>query len=470
MIIQCLVVLFLGKGKNEEKKQINGRVLLDSDYLELKSGPPIQVRETKGSWTMRSLSAFLLISVVVNVHSWYSSSKISRNKVNIPPQSGLISREFRGLQSATALKVAPVSLDQPLLSRSLPFGNRFGLLVYISIYAILRCIYIVAPETNGLALFGDKLIDGADQIRNVLTPLMTRLASFSSYFKGDLFPFLRLCGRIASAKASLWKENLTEALGKVTGLSASDLIDLKEWGVCTLSEREALPGGYFRYRFDIEFDDATVPVEIGQEILLCSVDTNDHVLKETFFLTSSKNSRGYFDIVTRRGGDSSSDHFAAALSMLALGDEVAYKAGRYRLNYEGSDDPIKSFSICASHLGGSTALHLLQNLLPRGSTTVDDVELLWVNEDPEDFYCNEQIEKLEYRYIEKLIVTRVIEDDLYGRDVTKSEEARSALHPYEDGALAVICAPDYVATKARSLYLELGYPAQNIITILCPST
>ena len=64
---------------------------------------------------------------------------------------------------------------------------------------------------------------------------------------------------------------------------------------------------------------------------------------------------------------------------------------------------------CASQLGIAPALQILRGVLgdKRGSV---EMELLWLNENERDFVCEEEIEELEYKHIEKLAVSRMVED------------------------------------------------------------
>ena len=193
-------------------------------------------------------------------------------------------------------------------------------------------------------------------------------------------------------------------------------------------------------------------------------------MKEAFFPVTQATTRGYFDIITRRSGDvgGSSDKVSRALELLNIGDELAFKAGKYRLNYQGEDDPIKFVTMLVSGLGITPALQMLRGVLPGKDTTVREAEVLWINEEKADFVCNKEVESLEYRYIEKLFVSRVIQADLFGMDIGKNEKVLESLSPYEEGRIAVVCGPDYVVSRARNIFLDLGYPSENILSVVIP--
>lgn len=156
---------------------------------------------------------------------------------------------------------------------------------------------------------------------------------------------------------------------------------------------------------------------------------------------------------------------AKTLRELKQGDEIAFKGGGYRLRYEGKDDPISFISLFASGPGISTALQTLRGVLPEGDSTVVDTELLWINEDLDEYVCDKDVEALEYKYIEKCSVTRIVQRDLYGNDISKNRQVLEAVADYKKGSIAVVCAPAYLISRARHLYSEKGYPHDNIITI-----
>ena len=210
-----------------------------------------------------------------------------------------------------------------------------------------------------------------------------------------------------------------------------------------------------------------------QQIILCAIDSSDRALKEPYFPITTSSTRGYFEIITRRYTSNKTvilDKVAKLLETLPLGEELAFKTGKYRLDYQGKDDPIRKVSLLVSGLGITPALQMLRGVLPGKDSTVEEVEVLWVNEEKADFICNKEMEMLEYRYIEKLYVARTLQSDLYGMDIAKNAKVREELTPYEEGRIAVVCGPDYVVSKARSLFVDLlGYPTDNVMGIVTPS-
>jgi len=376
-----------------------------------------------------------------------------------------------GRMEYTSLRL---SLDEPLLKQSSPMW-RSMLMILIALRLTGRAIMIASESFEAPDFYAPTLpnVDvraigrKVSKLANPITrPIRCFFDRMSDQLHIDFFPLVRLWYRIVAAKLALAAERLYNFFNEALDLDPPDVANLEEWGVCILAEREVLPGDLFRYRFELESTNAILPLEMGQELQMCVVDSYDNVLKEPFFPVSKPTARGYFDVVTRRGGDASGDRFAEALSQMGVGDELAYKGGRYRLNYLGNNYPIEGMSIIASGFGAAPALQIVRDVFTEDSTTIDNVEMLWVNEKKSDFVCDADLEDLEYRYVERFTMSRIIQEDLYGRGLTKRYDVKNSLSPYTKGNLGVICAPEYVISKARNLLVDLGYPLADIVTIV----
>jgi ferredoxin-NADP reductase len=174
--------------------------------------------------------------------------------------------------------------------------------------------------------------------------------------------------------------------------------------------------------------------------------------------------RGYFEIILKRGTNGDYENFVKAFDGLSVGDEIAIKAGKFRLNYNGDDDPIKYLTVIASGLGIAPALQLLKTTLADAQSTVEEVDFLWVNEHSREFVCEDNLDSLEVSY-QKLSCTRLVEYDLAGRDYTTVDNILAAISAYETGHLVVVCAPPLIARNFYELFSKIGYPKQNILTI-----
>jgi NAD(P)H-flavin reductase len=445
---------------------------------------------------MRSLWIALLVSQIFIGYGFIQSPLKQPNVVNSARVASVPTPVLNVNQGGRSKSSLALSLDQPLFNRNPTSAAwRQMFFVYIAFTLSFRTIRILTetidipdfvftlPRFNG---FGGNKQRKTRRRKNdswlpninfktpgFLRSMISDFVSFSDRLQElvfiDMFPFLKLWYRITASKTSLVLEKSWKFVDELLDLDPPDVVDLREWGVCTLAGKELLPGGYTRYRFELEGENAAIPLELGQEILMCVVDQNDNVIKEPCFPVSSSSARGYFEIITKRGGEASGDRFAKALSSHDLGDEMAYKGGRYRFNYLGNKYPIEGLSLIASGLGGCSALQIMKNILTEDSTTIDDLEMLWVNENKSDFIVDKEVEEMEFRYLEKVTISRMIQDDLYGRGLTKRNDVKNAITPFNKGRLGVICAPEYVIGKARNLFTDLGYPQDEIITIVTSS-
>ena len=152
---------------------------------------------------------------------------------------------------------------------------------------------------------------------------------------------------------------------------------------------------------------------------------------------------------------------------LSIGDELAFKGGPYRLNYEGKDDPIQSMTVIASGLGVASSLQIIPGVLGDPETTVEDIELLWVNNDQSDFICEKDVTSFERMYSPKLFVSKVSEPGLFEDDVdfTTHDKILGSLSAYSTGRIAVICGPNAVTEKFSRFLRDVGYPNDNILCI-----
>lgn len=207
---------------------------------------------------------------------------------------------------------------------------------------------------------------------------------------------------------------------------------------------------------------------------LCSTDAKDRILKESFSPISLPSARGFFEILVKRPTVSgaavgSYGKFVRLLDTLEEGDELAFKGGSYKLNYAGDDDPIKYITVISTGLGISPAIQMLQGILTDKESTVEDLELLWANTDKKDFVCEKYVEKLETKYKEKLFVSKVLQENLFDRelDFARSDEVLGGLSAYESNRIAVICGTEAMISKFRHFLSSVGYPPETILSITC---
>lgn len=84
----------------------------------------------------------------------------------------------------------------------------------------------------------------------------------------DILPLVQLGLRVVWAKCVSVAESIKSNIETTFDLNPAEEIDIKDWKVCTLAEREALPGNYMRYRFELTNPLGVLPLYIGQEVSL----------------------------------------------------------------------------------------------------------------------------------------------------------------------------------------------------------
>eukprot|EP01038_Epipyxis_sp_PR26KG_P010645 gene10645-14297_t len=253
--------------------------------------------------------------------------------------------------------------------------------------------------------------------------------------------------------------NIVQSLGVVKAKE----FDFSDWNVCKMASKERLNSEYTKYRFEFESNPATsTSLGMGQEIILCLVDGKGKTQKKAFHPTLSSFSKGFVEVLSP---NTSNDKFLTALQQFSFDDELAFKTGKNRLKYKGKDEIIKGITVIVSGPGIATCLQLLTSVLPEEDSTVQDLEVLWINELKSQFVLNKEIENLELKFIDKLFVTRVVDNEVTVPDTPINDRIQEAVSGYSNGRIAIICASEIVATKAAVMLESQGYPSDNILLI-----
>lgn len=147
---------------------------------------------------------------------------------------------------------------------------------------------------------------------------------------------------------------------------------------------------------------------------------------------------------------------------LKVGDEVALKPGKSRLEYRGQYLPVTDMVYVACGTGIVPVMDQVRTVLPPTSaSSVESVTVVWVNESTRDFDITaEQLEKEYHKYNTKLAVSCIVDD------LTKSENAMSqnpeifeAVPDFIPGTMAVLSGPVPIMKKAVEYLQGRGYPA-----------
>lgn len=99
-------------------------------------------------------------------------------------------------------------------------------------------------------------------------PMQPWIESFTDWFQNDLLPSLQLNLRIFKAKMALEVENIKQNICNYFNKSNMQEINLDNWNLCTLQERELLRGDFIRYRLKMSDSNSVLPLFAGQEVFL----------------------------------------------------------------------------------------------------------------------------------------------------------------------------------------------------------
>lgn len=279
-------------------------------------------------------------------------------------------------------------------------------------------------------------------------------------------------------------------------------ISLAEWSVCRLDKVESLSDEYNKYTFVVPASSGSqLDLDLAQEVRnylflwrkmshcvkyffvlsqlqICSVDAKGRPLKGAFFLASPPATEGFFEIVcTSSGALTSGTSIPLELQFMDVGNELAIKAGKKRLLFPvvAGEAEISALSVLASGMGILPTLQLLREVLAEPqSSSVQEVEVVWINDAKKDFILNEELAALEKRHGGapgaggRLHVTRVVDREAGNADTLLNDQVGSAVAPYRPGRLAVVMAEGAVASKAGQLFSSRGYPRAAIATLAPP--
>mmetsp|Transcript_35833 Transcript_35833/g.56245 ORF Transcript_35833/g.56245 Transcript_35833/m.56245 type:complete len:443 (+) Transcript_35833:91-1419(+) len=289
---------------------------------------------------------------------------------------------------------------------------------------------------------------------------------------GALAPELKYQCQVLAGKAARLGDLAGARWSELTQPPAEEL-PTAEWSVATLAERQRLgEGPFIRHRFRLQGPQEVLPLALGQGVALCGLDGRGAVCQGELAPLSPAGRRGAFDVVTAARGrraqvyDAGEDAFHRFIDSLAIGDEVAVKPGAKQLNYRGSYSPITDLTLVAA--GPTDIVPLIQltrELLGNRESSIETANIIWANEDQEDFFLFKELEKSYFKYHPKLEVSVLLINDLFGHDLVKNNQIQEALPEFKIGTMAVISGPDYFVQKMKTLLSYVGYPDDVIVVL-----
>ena len=283
----------------------------------------------------------------------------------------------------------------------------------------------------------------------------------------------------------------------VFGQSDGDSSSSTGWGVCTLTNKRLIlsknnsssnysggsssstsnvegPVEYVEYTFDLPRQDNTLPLELGQQISLCCLDNSQKMAKGDFYLASSRFQQGSFSIILpyNRTSEEMKDsigitrsEFAHVLDdELVVGDEVAIKPGPKTLQYKGQYLPVTNMLYFVADDGVVPILDQVKSVLPNGSSSVKNVNVVWLNNRSEQFdVAYDELEKEFYKYNSKLEVSCCLMNDY--EKIQDNSEVRESIPDFRPGVMAVVAGPSTFVAPALRYLRRRGYPKDVVCTL-----
>jgi len=242
------------------------------------------------------------------------------------------------------------------------------------------------------------------------------------------------------------------------------------WGRCTLQSKRSLgKTSFVQYDFDLPKSELTLPLQMGQQVSLSCLDSSDSIAKGDFYVYLGDRSRrtGTFSILApqRNSDDEDGDMgFDEANFIRVLredkfvNDELALRPGPSKLEYRGQFLPVTKMIFIAYGVGIVPILQQLKAVLPEGSSSVVQVDVLWVAETRDDFdIIEDQLEAEFLKYPSKLRVQMKV-DNLRFNTLADNSKIESAIPDFSPGTMAVLSGPSGVSLRSRSYLVQRGYP------------
>lgn len=268
-----------------------------------------------------------------------------------------------------------------------------------------------------------------------------------------------------------------DATAAPAGTPVEFAADRDGFGVCTLVARKPLGRtSYVQYDFALPRPDNVLPLRLGQELELCCLDDAGAVSSGRFhvYQPTAAPTLGRFSLLVpalrkdlgKAIGEENA-HFARVLKQeLKVGDEVAIRPGRQRLEYKGQFLPVTDMVYVCFGTGVVPVLEQVRAVLPADRSSVTSATVVWVNEQTTDFdVIAELLEKEYFMYSDKLSASCIVENAKKLSSLSESVEINSSIPDFRPGTMAVLSGPAPLVQKAKEYLEDRGYPADTMCVL-----
>ena len=159
------------------------------------------------------------------------------------------SPSLTNFQRQSELYASPFSLDQSVL----PPQSK-------AIHTALSICLVTLVLSLLVSLLGSGILEKG------FAKIGSKFKSFFRFLQLDFIPLVKLGTRIFYAKSSAIFESVMNTFSRIFDLNPAEELDIKDWKACILEDRESMPGGYIKYKFELLKSNAVIPLYMGQEV------------------------------------------------------------------------------------------------------------------------------------------------------------------------------------------------------------
>jgi hypothetical protein len=192
--------------------------------------------------------------------------------------------------AASGYDYVAFTLDKSVLPRG---GTNFGILYLMAGFLLGSTFFRLKAKLagEGVSLTVPSMSDmiprqlptWSSRIADLLELGLSTVSDICDVVKApfvQLLSFMGICCRVMWAKIALLLSNTFRTINNYMSFDPPDVLNVKDWRVCTIEEREVIGGNIVKYRLQLNNDNGIVPLTVGQEVstvfmyILCSVQNN----------------------------------------------------------------------------------------------------------------------------------------------------------------------------------------------------
>lgn len=302
----------------------------------------------------------------------------------------------------------------------------------------------------------------------------------------DIFPFV-LLRRVwevlktddMSQRMNMLRGKASNAADAVRGLwrrISPPTVELlpDDWASCVLIGKESLgDSGTTKYTFAFNGIYQTFQLQLGQALSMIALDEQSRVCRLETIPSSSRTATGYFEIIlddvpSQRFMTEEGQNFSELVGRMQMGEQLAARPGEKKMIYHTvpGAGPISEVHCIVNGLGIVPVVTMIKEILPNRDSSVDLANLVWVNENAQDFVLYEDLERLYFKCPQKLEINCVVAQDVYGPGVWGDEEFSQAVpRSFQDGNLMIVAGPEAFQNNIVSQLRANGVPDGAIMRV-----